>query len=324
MSLLQLSAISKQFDDKMVLTDLSLTVQPGEWVGIVGESGSGKSTLLKIIGRFIDADQGSVNLKGTPLQPVRDQLIKGHKAIKLVQQDYELFPNQTARENISYALRFYERDYRERKVDELVELTRLSVVQHQKAKLLSGGEKQRTALAQAVAEVPELLLLDEPFAHLDLRNKQNLAEAIEDLKSSHQLTCLFVTHDAGEALAWADRLIILKEGKIVQEGTPREIYEQPVSVYVAELTGQVNLIPGSIPGKWQMIRPNFLRLVTEEGKARWKAAITKIHFKGGHYEYVCKTTEGQNLIFYRNRRDKKVGDEVLLNHAMKYLRDMPR
>ncbi len=320
MTLLRLDSITKQYDEKKALSHLTLSVVEGEWVGIVGESGSGKSTLLKIIARHIDADSGTLSLHGTLLPPVRAQLMKGHQAIKLVQQEYELFPNQTARENIAYALRFYERAYREQRVEELLELTRLSGVENHKAKLLSGGEKQRTALAQALAEVPLLLLLDEPFAHLDQRNKQTLADAIEDLKRSHQLTCLFVTHDAEEALAWADRLIILQDGQIAQEGTPEDIYQNPVSLYVAELTGQINLLPTEQAGKWLAIRPNYLRLVHDECKAKWKAVITKIRFKGGHYEYLCKTDPGLNLVFYRNRRDRKIGETVFLNCSQKHLK----
>jgi ABC-type Fe3+/spermidine/putrescine transport system ATPase subunit len=324
MTLLRLNAITKLYNDKKVLGQFSLSVSRGEWVGIVGESGSGKSTLLKIIARYLDADEGTVALGGNSLPLVREQLMKGHTQIKLVQQEYELFPNQTARENIAYALRFYERQYREQKVDELVELTRLADVEHHKAKLLSGGEKQRTALAQALAEVPELLLLDEPFAHLDQRNKQTLAGAIEELKASHDLTCLFVTHDAGEAMAWADRLIILKEGEVVQEGTPLEIYQNPTSVYVAELTGQVNLISGGGQNETVMIRPNFIRVVKEGNKARWKAKITKIRFKGGYFEYVAESDEGLSLLFYRNRRDKNSGEVVFLDCSAKHFKNIKK
>lgn len=320
MSLLQLINVNKLYHDKKVLSNFSLTVARGEWLGIVGESGSGKSTLLKIIARYLDADEGMVSLGGTLLSPVREQLMKGHPEIKLVHQDYELFPNQTARENIAYTLRFYEREYREQKVDQLLELTRLTGVEHHMAKLLSGGEKQRTALAQALAEVPELLLLDEPFAHLDQRNQQTLANALEDLKATQQLTCLFVTHEADEAMAWADRLIILKEGEAVQVGTPEEIYQNPVNVYVAELTGQVNRIPSENPEEFLMIRPNFLRPIQDASKARWKATITKIRFKGAHYEYVAKTEQGRQLMFYRTRRDRKMGEVVFLNCSPKHIK----
>ena len=322
--MLQLESISKSYDSKPVLNAINLEIEQGEWVGIIGESGSGKSTLLNIVGRFTDADEGVVFLDKKKLPPVKSQLLKGHEGIKLVHQEYELFPNQTVRENIAYALRFYEPQYREQKVAGLLQLTRLEEVQNRKAKLLSGGEKQRTALAQALAEVPELLLLDEPFAHLDQKNKQTLANAIEDLKRSHHLTCLFVTHDATEALAWADRIVILREGVVIQEGTPEEVYQNPANAYVAELTGQANLIPTERAGEWRMIRPNFLRLVKDENKAKWKATITKIRFKGKLYEYFCETDDGLSLIFYRNRKDREIGEVVLLNCAKKHLKKIQK
>ena len=319
-AMLRLQTVSKEFGGQKVLGEVTLNIHKGEWVGVIGESGSGKSTLLNIVGRFLDADEGEVFLNGGKLPAVKSQLLKGHESIKLVHQEYELFPNQTVRENIAYALRFYEADYRNARVGELLRLARLEAVQDRKAKLLSGGEKQRTALAQALAEVPELLLLDEPFAHLDQKNKQALADAIEELKRSHQLTCLFVTHDATEAMAWADRIVILRAGEIRQEGWPEDVYQNPKNRYVAELTGQVNLLPAGRLGGWQMIRPNFLRLVKDENKARWRAVVTKIRFKGTHYEYFCQTSEKKILIFYRSRRDKKAGEKVFLACAQKYIK----
>lgn len=314
MPLLKLQSVSKSYNGVRVLSEISLSVRNGEWVGVVGESGSGKSTLLKIIGRFIDAEEGEVFLRNNELPPVRDQLMKGYESIRLVHQEYELFPNLTARENISYALRFYEPHYQVQRVDELLNLTHLKEVEHTKSKWLSGGEKQRTALAQALAEPPELLLLDEPFAHLDQRNKQSMADAIESLKDTRSLACLFVTHDAGEAMAWADRLIILKAGEMIQEGAPEEIYNRPRNRYVAELMGRANFLPG--PGqKWTMIRPNHLRPVRNVDKSIWEAKITKIRFKGSYYEYECETPQGENLVYYTNRRSRGVGDTVNLGYS---------
>ncbi len=320
MPLLLIQSIGKKFDGKSVLSSIELKIKSGEWVGIIGESGSGKSTLLNVVGRFIDADEGEVFLNKKKLPRVKTQLLKGYEGIKLVHQEYELFPNQTVRENIAYALRFYEPEYRQAKVEELLALTRLTEVQDRKAKLLSGGEKQRTALARALAEVPELLLLDEPFAHLDHKNKQTLADAIEDLKKSHQLTCLFVTHDAAEAMAWADRIVILREGRVIQEGVPEKVYQNPKNKYVAELTGKANFIPLDGMNEWFMIRPNFIRVVSAEINARWRGKVTKINFKGTHYEYYGQTKEGISLVFYRSKRDREIGEEVFLTCAKKHIR----
>ncbi|GHB81232.1 ABC transporter ATP-binding protein [Persicitalea jodogahamensis] len=318
MQKLKIHSLTKTYDGQEALASVDLDIQAGEWVGIIGESGSGKSTLLKIIGRFLDADKGEIFVDEKKLPPVSSQLLKGHEAIKLVHQEYELFPNQSVRENIAYALRFYEPEYRNQRVNELLKLTRLEDVQHRKAKLLSGGEKQRTALAHSLAEVPGLLLLDEPFAHLDPNNKQTLADAIEDLKKSHRLTCLFVTHDASEALAWADRIVILREGNIIQEGRPEEVYQYPINQYAAELTGLVNILSAENNAGQRVIRPNFIRIIKDESKACWTAVIVKIRFKGTHYEYYCRTEQGEDLLCYRSRRDREVGEKVFLTSSKKH------
>ncbi|TDB64459.1 ABC transporter ATP-binding protein [Arundinibacter roseus] len=323
MTVLSVKSISKTYHEQTVLSSIDFQVGRGEWVGVVGESGSGKSTLLKIIGRFVDADKGEVHLNGTELPSVLSQLLKGHEQIKLVHQEYELFPNQTVQENIAYALRFYERGYQAQRVAELLELTRLTEVKDRKAKLLSGGEKQRTALAQALAEVPELLLLDEPFAHLDQKNKNVLIEAIEELKKSENLTCIFVTHDANEALALADQLLILKEGELVQKGTPHEVYSNPNSVYVAELTGMVNDLETVNQDQRKIIRPNYVKLTRNAERSKVVAVVRNIRFKGAYYEYHCQDSIGRFIIFSSARKVKKIGDEVLLTYADKHSRELP-
>jgi ABC-type sulfate/molybdate transport systems ATPase subunit len=120
----------------------------------------------------------------------------------------------------------------------------LDYVKTQKAKLLSGGEKQRTAIAKALAEQPDVLLLDEPFAHLDNHNRRVLGNAIETMRNQQKMSCIFVTHEAADALAWSDRIAVLRNGKIIQIGTPQEVYNQPVDSYVAELTGDINWLSG--------------------------------------------------------------------------------
>lgn len=239
---LRVSSLSKTFGTTPVLSDINLQLNAGEWLGILGESGSGKSTLLRILGRFLDADQGDLFFKEELLKPVSGELIPGHDAIRLIHQEFELFPNQTVEENIAYSLRFYEAGYRSEKVAELLTTAGLDYVKKQKAKLLSGGEKQRTAIAKALAEQPDVLLLDEPFAHLDNHNKRVLGNAIETLRKQQKMSCIFVTHEAADALAWSDRIAVLRNGKIIQAGTPQEVYNQPVDSYVAELTGDINWI----------------------------------------------------------------------------------
>ncbi|MCF0054135.1 ABC transporter ATP-binding protein [Dyadobacter sp. CY356] len=319
MSLLRADSVSKKFDSKTVLSDVSLELNPGEWLGILGESGSGKSTFLRILGRFMDADLGDVFFKEEKLTSVKGELIPGHNAIKLIHQEFELFPNQTVEENISYSLRFYEPDYRKKKVEELLKITGLSNVRGQKAKLLSGGEKQRTAIAKSLAEQPDVLLLDEPFAHLDNRNRRILAEAIEQMRQEQDMACIFVTHEASDALAWSDKIAVLRDGKVIQFGTPQEVYNQPIDGYVAELTGDINWLGENPELKKFFIRPEKVKRTKFQEKSKWTGIVEAIRFHGNHWEIRCANKNGL-LVFYRNKKDIEIGEEVFLTYSGKDLR----
>jgi len=316
MTVLRAKSVSKNFDTKSVLNNISLELNPGEWLGILGESGSGKSTLLRILGRFVDSDEGDVYFQESLVPSVRGELIPGHHAIKLIHQEFELFPNQTVEENISYSLRFYEPSYRKNKVEELLTITGLAGIRNQKAKLLSGGEKQRTAIAKSLAEQPEVLLLDEPFAHLDNRNRRILSEAIEKLRQEEKMACIFVTHESADALAWSDRIAVLRDGEIIQTGTPQEVYNKPVSSYVAELTGDVNWLDSDPADKSSFIRPEKIKRTKDQRKSKWTGVVEAIRFHGNHWEIRCLNENGM-LVFYRNKKDVETGDLVYLTFADK-------
>ncbi|MCE7064312.1 ABC transporter ATP-binding protein [Dyadobacter sp. CY326] len=319
---LRAQSLNKSFGAKPVLTDIDLQLNAGEWLGILGESGSGKSTLLRILGRFQDADNGKIHFKKQELKPVSGQLIPGHESIKLIHQEFELFPNQTVEENIAYSLRFYEAAYRKEKVAELLSVTGLDYVRNQKAKLLSGGEKQRTAIAKALAEQPAVLLLDEPFAHLDNHNRRVLGNAIETMRQQQEMSCLFVTHEAADALAWSDRIAVLREGKIIQIGTPQEVYNHPVNSYVAELTGDINWLSDASNTKQFYIRPEKIKPTRNPKKSKWKGSVEAIRFHGNHWEIRCTNARNEKLSFYRNRMDLEVGQDVHLTYALKDLKSI--
>ncbi|KAA6434017.1 ABC transporter ATP-binding protein [Dyadobacter flavalbus] len=318
-SILKAEAVSKGFGGNPVLSGIDLELHAGEWLGILGESGSGKSTLLRIMGRFLDAEQGKVFFRKSELKPVSGELIPGHPSIRLIHQEFELFPNQTVEENIAYSLRFYEAQYRKGKVSELIATAGLENVRNQKAKLLSGGEKQRTAIARAIAEQPDVLLLDEPFAHLDNHNRRVLANAIEIMRKRHHMACIFVTHEAADALAWSDRIAVLKNGRMVQTGSPSEIYNNPLNSYVAELTGDINWLADQKDRKACFIRPEKLKLTKHPEKSKWQGRVENIRFHGNYWEVRCGN-ETEKLSFYRSRMDMEVGQDIFLTYSSKDLK----
>ncbi len=296
MSLFQLQNITKTFD-KTVLQNVTLVVGRGEIFGLLGESGSGKSTLLRIAAGLVDADIGQVLLKNKAIAPAYDKLIPGHADIKIVHQDYELFAQLTVRENISYALRFYEKQYQKTRTEELIELCQLENVATKPAKLLSGGEKQRTAIAKAIAEKPKVLLLDEPFAHLDLLNRNRLSQSIQRLVSQLGLACIFVTHDAPNALALSDKMGVLQNGILLQTDTPENIYHSPTNRYIAELTGEANILKTStingifdtnltstFADKTVLIRPENIIINHQHLIGSVEAIVKQVVFGGSHYK----------------------------------------
>lgn len=310
MALLKAQGVNKSYNGREVLSNVSFELKNGEWLGVLGESGSGKSTLLRILGRFSDADSGKVYLKGEKLEKVADQLIPGIDDIKLIHQEFELFPNQTVYENVAYALRFYDPAYKVVRVEELLQLTGLEKVMNQRAKVLSGGEKQRTAIAKALAEVPQVLLLDEPFAHLDNANRYKLTQSIERIRKEERMACLLVTHEASDALAWSDRVMVLRKGAIVQIGTPQEVYQNPIDAYVAELTGAINWLED---GK-SFLRPEKLKVTVNPEKGKWTGKVTTIRFRGSYWEYVC-VNRSEEFLFYRQKNDIQIGEEVMLRYS---------
>ena len=312
--LFELRHISKAYQqDQPVVDQLSLNLQAGEIFGLLGESGAGKSTLLQLAANLINPDAGEVWLEGEKLPMPSGLLIPGHPDIKIVHQDYQLSANLSVRENIRYALRYYEKNYRDVRIEELLELCQLQEVAERPTKLLSGGEKQRTAIARALAEEARILLLDEPFANLDLPNNRRLAETIRNSVAQTGAACIFVTHHATDALGLSQRMGILQAGRLVQVGTPEEIYQRPFNAYVATLSGEVNILPKkwvaqklgkglghSLPEGQVLIRPEKFAIHTEVVQASLAAKGLWSVFEGSRYR-VGFELEGKNLLGYSSK-----------------------
>lgn len=312
-STLEIRHIAKKYNQQSILHDLNFSVDSGEIFGLLGESGSGKSTLLRIAAGLIDPDEGQVWLDGKPLLLASDQLIPGHADIKIVHQDYHLSAPLTVRENINYALRYYEKAYRDERVDELIQLCHLEAVAYHPVKQLSGGEKQRTAIAKALAEEARVLLLDEPFAHLDLPNRRRLMQTVRDLATESNLACIFVTHEATDALALSHRMGILRQGHLLQSGRPQSIYNQPIDDYVASLTGEINLIekffferyftemiPKIVFGRQVMIRPEQFTIEEQQKPQTIEAKVIKSIFEGSRYRIYFEVENVVLLAYHRH------------------------
>ena len=221
-------------DDAQILFELSLKISPKEIVAIVGESGSGKTTLLKLLAALKAPTNGKVMLDGENLDIFSSHLIKGHPAIKLVAQDFELFPNLTVAENISYSIRNYTVDYQVARLFELLKICQLEKVKDRLPKQISGGEKQRTAIAKAIADEPKVLLLDEPFSQLDSIHKASLKLILQRLIEIENIACVFVTHDLIDAISLANKIGFMKDGRLIEVIQTENLIENTKNEYVNE------------------------------------------------------------------------------------------
>jgi iron(III) transport system ATP-binding protein len=260
-----LDGIAKKFGQFVALRHVTLAVQPGEFVCFLGPSGCGKTTLLRIIAGLERQNAGRVLMAGRDVS----DLPPSQRNYGIVFQSYALFPNLTVARNIAYGLetRRAPRGEIEKRVDELLALVGLAQHKHKYPAQLSGGEQQRVALARALAPAPALLLLDEPLSALDARVRQSLRHEIRDLQRRLGITTIMVTHDQEEALAIADRIVVMNHGVVEQVGTPVEVYTRPRSPFVARFVGRMNFIPATACERAGWARVGSVELRHQDGAA---------------------------------------------------------
>ncbi|WP_296697687.1 ABC transporter ATP-binding protein [Algoriphagus sp.] len=257
MSYFSLRQVSKTYGHTAAVTNFSLELEKGDFLSIVGASGSGKSTLLKIMAGLLVQDAGEVHLDGELILNPKHKLVSGYDEIKLIHQDYHLFPNSTVEENIARPLLHFEKDYGKVRVETLLKLLGLRDFKDRYPRQLSGGQQQKVAIAKALSVEPDLLLLDEPFSSLDTIQTHQLISELKELFLELGTTVIFVTHDLDDALRLTDNLLILQNGKTIQMGTSQELCENPKSKYVAQLFSPINLIPDRFNS---YIRPSNVKL----------------------------------------------------------------
>jgi ABC-type Fe3+/spermidine/putrescine transport system ATPase subunit len=320
MKSIQLKDISHSYSDEKVLENINISIEEGEFFTLLGPSGCGKTTILRIIGGFIKPSFGKIYVGENDITNLEPE----NRNMGTVFQNYALFPNMTVEENVSYGLKIRKlpKNIIKEKCENYLELVGMKDLKNKKIDELSGGQQQRVAVARSLAIEPTMLLLDEPMSNLDVSLRVKMREEIREIQKKIGITTLFITHDQQEALAISDKIAVMDKGKILQIGTPAEIYNNPVNDFVANFVGTSNLIEKeeyklfniNEEKSYLYVRPEEMILSRENKNGFVKVKIESRKFLGPILEYVVSLNDKKYHISELNRKVNifEIGEEVYL------------
>lgn len=308
--MLKISNISFGYTSTEVLKNINFTANKGDYIAVVGESGCGKSTLLEIIYGLLHIEKGTVYWNDKKLLGPNFKLIPGEDFMKYLPQDFDLMPYITVEENIGKNISSLDPNKLKR-INELLEVVDMTDFLKTKVKNLSGGQKQRVALAKVIAKEPEVLLLDEPFSHIDNFRKNKLRRNLFRYLKSKNILCIVATHDTTDALSFADEILVIKDGKLIAKDSPENLYHFPKSEYIASFFNEINEIPinkiqlKSKSKKVVLRYPNQIKLVENSDI---KASVKTSYFKGDFY--LIEANLNGKIIFFEHFEKLPIGAEI--------------
>jgi putative spermidine/putrescine transport system ATP-binding protein len=310
-AIVSIRGLTRSFGDVRAVAGVDLDIFEGEFITLLGPSGSGKTTVLRMIAGFEKPDSGTILLGGKDVS----QLPPYDRDVNTVFQDYALFPHMDVISNIEYGLRVkgVDKSSRRERAMQALKQVRLEGYESRKPAQLSGGQRQRVALARALVNRPSVLLLDEPLGALDLKLREQMQIELKELQRAVGITFIFVTHDQEEALTMSDRIAVFNHGRIEQLGSPREIYDNPKSLFVSEFVGQTNKI--EIEGRKINVRPEFVSVSksTKFGDCSIQGTLRDAIFIGATTRYLVDTHLGSTMISTNPREDISIGELVTLS-----------
>jgi ABC-type sulfate/molybdate transport systems ATPase subunit len=308
MSLLTVHKISQKHGDDFTLHEVSFSQEAGQKIAIAGETGSGKTSLMKIIGGHGQADSGEVYFEGGIVPGLYEKLIPGHSGIAYLSQHFDIRNKYRVSELLAYA-----NNLTDEQSAQLYRVCRVDHLLQRWSHTLSGGEKQRVALAKLLTETPRLLLLDEPFSNLDLIHKQQLKRVIDDISAQLSVTCMMISHDGQDILPWADEVLIMQAGQVIAQAPPMQLYRQPRSEYIAGLFGRYNRLSPELAAAFgvaagTILRPEAFR-ISHTGV---KGFVRRSLYYGSHYELEVAIGNEVLLISTEQPADKGTAIDLQL------------
>lgn len=298
--MLNVDNISFGYTSKQVLKNISFKANKGDYIAIIGESGCGKSTLLEIIYGLLHIEKGAVYWDNEKLLGPNFYLIPGEDFMKYLPQDFDLMPYITVEENVGKNISSLDPNKLNR-IKELLEVVDMSNFLKTKVKNLSGGQKQRVAIAKVLANEPDVLLLDEPFSHIDNFRKNHLRRSIFKYLKSKNILCIVATHDTTDALSFADEILVIRDGKLLAKNSPEKLYTNPKNAYIASFFNEINEIPlqlldaNNTLKETVLLYPNQIKIVKS---SKLIAIIISSYFKGNYY--LIEADLKGKIIFFEN------------------------